>query len=398
MPDPIAGVHLRRTDENVAEIDALATLVGGRAGLGAVLDDLDRRGRRGWAPGLKSRRAFTWDRADRRTTQWWPQGISTSADASDTELVHGRRLVVTTWYAKDLGDGNHGSRLSFVDLATRRYRHVLLVVPRIVDGDVRVEPLEIHAGGLAWHGPWLHVAATAAGLFVFHVDDIVRVPEQAPESVRVEPLESHAGGLAWHGPWLHVAATATGLFVFHVDDIVRVPEQAPESVRVAGEEYRYLLPVRFAYEARTDDGHERLRYSFVSLDRASSPPQLLAGEYGRGRQTRRLAHFALDPDSRFVAPGGDGACRPQQLHDEGIGQAQGVVQVDGRYYVTTSHGPWKPGSVHVGVPGAWRSHRWAVPMGPEDLAYWPSRDELWSLSEHPRRRWVFSVRRSRLTP
>ena len=351
MPDPIAGVHLRRTEENVAEIDALATLVGGRAGLGAVLDDLDRRGRRGWAPGLKSRRAFTWDRADRRTTQWWPQGISTSADASDTELVHGRRLVVTTWYAKDLGDGNHGSRLSFVDLATRRYRHVLLVVPRLVDGGVRVEPLEIHAGGLAWHGPWLHVAATAAGLFVFHVDDIVRVPEQAPESVRV-----------------------------------------------AGEEYRYLLPVRFAYEARTDDGHERLRYSFVSLDRASSPPQLLAGEYGRGRQTRRLAHFALDPDSRFVAPGGDGACRPQQLHDEGIGQAQGVVQVDGRYYVTTSHGPWKPGSVHVGVPGAWRSHRWAVPMGPEDLAYWPSRDELWSLSEHPRRRWVFSVRRSRLSP
>ena len=351
MPDPIAGVHLRRTEENVAEIDALATLVGGRAGLGAVLDDLDRRGRRGWAPGLKSRRAFTWDRADRRTTQWWPQGISTSADASDTELVHGRRLVVTTWYAKDLGDGNHGSRLSFVDLATRRYRHVLLVVPRLVDGDVRVEPLEIHAGGLAWHGPWLHVAATAAGLFVFHVDDIVRVPEQAPESVRV-----------------------------------------------AGEEYRYLLPVRFAYEARTDDGHERLRYSFVSLDRASSPPQLLAGEYGRGRQTRRLAHFALDPDSRFVAPGDDGACRPLRLHDEGIGQTQGVVQVDGRYYVTTSHGPWKPGSVHVGVPGAWRSHRWAVPMGPEDLAYWPSRDELWSLSEHPRRRWVFSVRRSRLAP
>ena len=278
MPDPIAGVHLRRTEENVAEIDALATLVGGRAGLGAVLDDLDRRGRRGWAPGLKSRRAFTWDRADRRTTQWWPQGISTSADASDTELVHGRRLVVTTWYAKDLGDGNHGSRLSFVDLATRRYRHVLLVVPRLVDGGVRVEPLEIHAGGLAWHGPWLHVAATAAGLFVFHVDDIVRVPEQAPESVRV-----------------------------------------------AGEEYRYLLPVRFAYEARTDDGHERLRYSFVSLDRASSPPQLLAGEYGRGRQTRRLAHFALDPDSRFVAPGDDGACRPLRLHDEGIGQAQGVV-------------------------------------------------------------------------
>ena len=351
MADPIAGVHLRRTEENVAEIDALATLVGGRVGLGAVLDDLDRRGRRGWAPGLKSRRAFTWDRADRRTRQWWPQGISTSADASDTELVHGRRLVVTTWYAKDLGDGNHGSRLSFVDLATRRYRHVLLVVPRLVGGDVRVEPLEIHAGGLAWHGPWLHVAATGKGLYVCHVDDIVRVPADAPGEVR---------------------STAR--------------------------DYRYLLPVRFVYEAFTDEGHERLRYSFVSLDRTSSPPQLIAGEYGRGGQSRRLVHCPLDRTTSFVASADDGVSRPLLLHDAGVGQAQGVVQVDGRYYLTTSHGPWMPGSVHVGVPGAWRRHRWPVPMGPEDLAYWPSRDELWSLSEHPRRRWVYSVRRSRLAP
>jgi hypothetical protein len=30
-------------------------------------------------------------------------------------------------------------------------------------------------------------------------------------------------------------------------------------------------------------------------------------------------------------------------------------------------------------------------MGPEDLSYWPSRDELWSLSEHPHRRWVFAM-------
>ena len=37
---------------------------------------------------------------------------------------------MTTWYAKDLGDGHHGSRITFVDLATYRYRHVLLVVPR----------------------------------------------------------------------------------------------------------------------------------------------------------------------------------------------------------------------------------------------------------------------------
>jgi hypothetical protein len=34
-----------------------------------------------------------------------------------------------------------------------------------------------------------------------------------------------------------------------------------------------------------------------------------------------------------------------------------------------------------------------VPIGPEDISYWPSTDLLWSLTEHPGRRWFFSMRR-----
>jgi hypothetical protein len=33
-------------------------------------------------------------------------------------------------------------------------------------------------------------------------------------------------------------------------------------------------------------------------------------------------------------------------------------------------------------------------MGPEDIAYWPSTDRFWSVSEHRHRRWVFSMKRS----
>ena len=50
--------------------------------------------------------------------------------------------------------------------------------------------------------------------------------------------------------------------------------------------------------------------------------------------------------------------------------------------------------MYVGTPGDFPTHRWATPMGPEDIAYWPSTDLLWSVSEHPRRRWVFSMKRS----
>jgi hypothetical protein len=338
------GVHLTRTDENVDEIDALAPRVGGRVGLEEVLDDLDRRGRRTWLPARAVHRAYTFDAADRRDPRWWPQGVTTSADASDDEEIAGRRIVAIAWYAKRLpGDeNNQGSRITLFDLDSRRYRHVLLVVPALRDGEPVIEPLRVHAGGIVWHGPYLHVAATAKGFHTCRFDDLLRV----------------------------------------VGD------------EVAAYGYRYVLPVRFSYQAETDKGHERLRYSFISLDKAASPPEILAGEYGRGRgKTRRLARFHIDPETQLLAAEEDGIARPLML-DNGVGQMQGAVVARGRYHVTVSKGPWTFGSVYTGAPGAFVRHRWATPMGPEDIAYWPSRDELWSVSEHPRRRWIFSMKRS----
>ncbi|MEJ7834303.1 MAG: hypothetical protein WKF79_15420 [Nocardioides sp.] len=338
---PAIGVHLTRTDENVEEIEALARLLGGRVGLDELLADLDRRGRRTWVPARAVHRAYAFDAADRRDPRWWPQGVTTSADASAEETVAGRRLVVVSWYAKKLpGDeSGQGSRVSVFDLDCHRYAHVLLVVP-IAEGGWR--PLRVHAGGIVWAGDYLHVAATAKGFFTCRWDDLLRVPDET-------------------------RGTAYG--------------------------YRYVLPLRFAYRAEADDGHERLRYSFMSLDRASTPPEIVAGEYAYGSKTRRLARFSLDPESLLLATDDDGLARPALL-DEGVGQMQGAVVARGRYHLTVSQGPWVPGSVYAGQPGAFRRHRWATPMGPEDIAYWPSTDLLWSVSEHPRRRWIFCMKRS----
>jgi hypothetical protein len=348
-----AGIHLTRTDENVEEIEALAALVGGRAGLSTLLGDLDRKGRRsllGRFAGRAVRRAYTWDAADRRDPHWWPQGISTSADASDAEDVEGRRVLAVSWYAKH----DQGVRVSFVDLATRRYRHVLLVVPTLKDGLLGLEPLKVHAGGIVWCGPYLHIAATARGVLTCRLDDILRLPDRASAVDR-----------------------------FGIED---------DQVSSFG--YRYVLPVRFSYRAVTGDGLQRLRYSFLSLDRMSDPPQLVAGEYGNSRQTRRLARFPLDPKTLFLAAGEDGITRPLVLDDEGAVRTQGAAIAGGTWYLTASTGPWVPGSVYVGRPGTWRRHRWATPMGPEDVSWWPSTDLLWSVSEHPRRRWVYAMPRS----
>ena len=357
LPDGQPGVHLVRTDENVDEIDALAARLGGRVGLAGVVADLDRRGRRGFAPGRAVRRAITWDAADRRDPRWWPQGISTSADASDTEDVEGRRLLVVSWYAKELpGEPTvHGSRITFLDLETRRYRHVLLVVPEVKDGVLSLKPLRVHAGGIVWCGPYLHIAATARGVVSCRVDDLLRVPDDALGDLGQLGLE---------------------------DD------------RVSSFGYRYVLPVRFTYRAVTDDGLERLRYSFLSLDRSSEVPQLVVGEYGSGSQTRRLASFPLDPETLFLAEGEDGVSRPVVLDEGGVVRTQGAAIARGRWYLTRSTGPWVPGSVYVGEPGSFRRYRWATPPGPEDIAWWPSTDLLWSVTEHPRRRWVYAMKRS----
>jgi len=353
----VEGVHLTRTEEHVEEIEALAELLGDRVDLAVLLDDLDHRGRRSWLPARAVHRAYTFGRADRRDPRWWPQGVTTSADASEEETVGGRRVAVVAWYAKELpGDdsGNQGSRLTFYDLDTRRYTHVLLVVPELKDGQLQLVPLRVHAGGIVWHGPYLHVAATAKGFFTCRLDDLFRVPEELAGSSRRIGIR---------------------------DD------------RLSSYGYRYVLPVRFAYRAETDEGHERLRYSFISLDRGVSPPQLVAGEYGHGNKTKRLAKFAIDQETRLLATGDDGFSRPAGL-DEGVGRMQGAVVAHGRFHVTVSHGPWKPGSMYVGRPGAFTRHRGATPMGPEDITYWPSTDLLWSVSEHPRRRWIFAMRRS----
>lgn len=350
---PRAGVHLRRTDENAGEIVAISDDgVGRPVGISGVVADLNRRGVRARVPGRCVEWGFRWNDADVATERWWPQGITTSADADDRESpgrdeVGGRRLLIASWYSKVVGGTNHGSRISVVDIDTLEYRHVLLVTPEVTADGVVLRPLLVHAGGLVWFGPYLHVAGTRRGLFSARVDDIVRVEDPG---------------------------------------------------RTFG--YRYVLPVRFAYAAASEDPEagpgEPMRYSFLSLDRSADPPELVAGEYGTEGMTTRLVRYPLDPVSRHLRAEEDGASWPISLDEQGLGHMQGATVVRGRYYVTTSHGRWRLGSLHVGTPGAFRRIPRAIPVGPEDISYWPSQDLLWSLSEYPGRRFVFCVRRDRL--
>lgn len=338
----LSSIHLRRTDENTADIDAAANHFGRRVGLAGVLAHLNRQAERTRVPGLAVEWGFRWNRVDVGTDRWWPQGITTSADASDTDHFGGRRLLMTSWYSKTVAGKNRGSRVTVVDIETLEYRHILLVVP------------QRGAGGL----------------------------------LELRPLLAHAGGLVWCGPYLHVAGTRRGLFSCLVDDIIRM-DSTEDTFG-----YRYVLPVRFAYDAAATQGVEPMRYSFLSLDRSTQPPQLVAGEYGVADMTRRLVRFSLDPGSFHLASHEDGTSRPVWLDERGLGHMQGVAIVRDTYYVTASRGRHRLGMMYVGQPGSFRSFPRTLPVGPEDISYWPSTDLLWSLTEYPGRRFVFSMKRS----
>jgi hypothetical protein len=344
----VVGLHLTRTAENGAEIDALAAALaadgGGRVGVDGMVADLTGRLRRTFAPsprllGRKVSQAYTWEGHDRRDPAWMPQGITTSAETGFREQ-HGHDVLATSWYSRK----GAGSRISIVDVERRKYGHVLLVTPTVKDGVPGFGPLKVHAGGIVWHGGYLHVGGTGKGLYTCRLEDLMRVP---------------AGSS--YETWGH----------------------------------RYVLPVRFVYRGASEEGTSRLRFSFFTIDRSGAEPALVVGEYGSPKQTRRLARFALDPATHLLVGGEDGRFVPE-IDERGKARMQGVAVVDGVYYATASRTPVLPGSMFVGTPGDFRELFWATPIGPEDLVHWPETDSFWSVTEHPRRRWVFAMKRSSL--
>ena len=327
-------IELRRTNENANEILTLTERFGGAVGVEGVIANLSRQARPTTTEGSAVTRAYAWEERDNWDSRWWPQGITWSTDVSAAEGV-----VVTSAYAKNRVGLTVASRITIVDLATLRYRHVLLVRPLLWRGRAIIRPLRAHAGGLVWFGPsYLHVAGTRRGIFTCRMQDILKVP----------PSRATLG-------------------------------------------HHYVLPIRFAYSAAAGD----MRYSFLSLDRSVSPPEIIAGEYGRDSMPTRLARFQIDGD--HLTTEAAGASAPSLFDDRGLSHMQGAVTVGGTWYVTQSRGPNALGQLQVGKPGAFRRFPEALPIGPEDIAYWPARDDLWSQTEHPGSRCIFAMGRAQFS-
>ena len=252
--------------------------LGRRVGIAGVLANLNRQAVRVPVPGRAVEWGFRWNDADGATERWWPQGITTSADASDAEDIDGRRLLMTSWYSKAVAAQQPAAAGSASSTST----------------------------------PW------STGTCCSSYPSGRR---RGPSSSR--PLLVHAGGLVWCGPYLHVAGTRRGLFSCLVDDIIRVHDLDRHAFG-----YRYVLPVRFAYDA----ARERGRGADALLLPLPRPRVAAAARWSRAstaaaEMTRRLVRYPLDPETHHLAAHEDGTSRPVWLDERGLGHMQGACVV-----------------------------------------------------------------------
>jgi hypothetical protein len=183
--------RLQVSDYNpvIADLDAVLS----KASVAAVVDSANRKGA-SCSPHPNAVAAFCWQSGDESTTEWYPQGITTSADASPDGEYQGKTVVLISWYYSGSGD-NKGVRVSFVDDANPSapsYRHVLLVEPyKDAAGNPNFRAVPVHAGGIFWYGYYLYVADTWGGFRVFDTRHIWKVSTGDKSKIGRQPDGSY---------------------------------------------------------------------------------------------------------------------------------------------------------------------------------------------------------------
>jgi hypothetical protein len=299
---------------------------------------------------------FCWnteDQADDRNFLWYPQGITTTADASSTRAYGGAEAVAVTWYRRR-SRTDHAAVQARVSLAPAggagtgndRYRHVLLVQPTGT-GDIQHVPC--HAGGAVWYDNLLYVASTNT----IRVFDWSHLHEVKAASLPGEGFGRQSDG------------------------------------RFYASAYRYVLVQVGTVTGTTGN----VRFSSLSLDRSAKPHRLVVSAYIE-EPAVALWRFDLDPVSRLPSPAP--AVDAYQLP---FTHVQGATTRTDRFWFNSSESSprlrfWHRTAgaepvVHAGTGGAESLSYWGSGDGPGGVP-----DYLYTMTESPGTRQVFAIRQA----
>ncbi|WP_436525316.1 hypothetical protein [Actinoplanes sp. HUAS TT8] len=323
-------------------------------------------------------RRFCWNSGDATTGEWTPQGVTTVADAQADELWGTKQAVLVSWY-QPADAGKKGVRISFIDTATNQYQHVLLVYPYInsagaptyeaVTSPQSGDGGSLHAGGIVWSGNYLYVADTTQGVRVFDMRYIFDIKSAANGDVDTQ--------------------SAVGYY-----------DAYPDGQWYSSYGYRYVMPqvdwlVNDAGDAPKDTGvcnYDGIpKFSFLSVDRANG---LISGEYcTNSTQYGRVAKWPLDSTGKLVRDS-DGKVRATAVNRLPARYIQGATSYNGTWYLSQTGGG-DTGTAQLLEAGSSAGlltvtkARWAG-IGSEDLSVWPSKKEVWTVTEHAGKRFVYT--------
>jgi hypothetical protein len=323
----------------------------------AVLDSANRSAS-ACDPGATNQlAAFCWQSGDNTTEDWYPQGITSTADAYDNGQYEGRTAMIASWYYHGSGT-DKGSRVSFVDYSNPsapKYRHVLLVEPYTnASGQPDFRAVTVHAGGIFTYGYYLYVADTWGGFRAFDLR--------------------------------HIWQVKTG-------DESKIGRQSDGSYQAFN--YAYALPQAQNFTASTTNGTAALRYSAASLDRTSTPDSVVVPEYNADGTGTRVVRFPIDYTDRKFEESADGYTHATEAYQVGIKSMQGATAVNGTFQVSASAGSSTRGSLWTFTATSGPTpHASYFPAGNEDLSYRGPQRQLWTLTEHPGKRSVVAVKPS----
>ncbi|TDV44763.1 hypothetical protein [Actinophytocola oryzae] len=297
--------------------------------------------------------ALCWDADRAGSTAWVPQGITTSGDADDDGLWGADRIILSGWHGTDeLGRAND-ARIHFInydDPAAPAFRMVYLAVPNSTG--TTFTAAKAHMGGMAWYGDKIYVTAvgnTSTAIRVFSTTHILRMTDSASA----------------------IGRTSSGYAAY-------------------GYEYAMMQIGYYSYAAGTCDMATDTGtpcFSSLSLDRSTSPASLVTTEYFADQTLRgRLYRYGMGADF-LLAAGSSGTVAATEAYRGSVGNMQGVLAHDGKWYVAHSSAT-QPGQLWTQTTAASVSATcgttptracWAV--HPEALTYDWSTGLVWSQSE-----------------
>ncbi|MBY8872359.1 hypothetical protein K7640_10960 [Micromonospora sp. PLK6-60] len=305
---------------------------------------------------------FCWDETgsstdDPSTTVWYPQGITTTADAYDNRTYDGVQAVATTWYSSDAGH----VRVSLAPAAGyssgAKYRHLLLVNPG--SGGTFSAVSDCHAGGAMWYGTMLYVACT-----------------------------DHIKLFSWDHLW---SADTTS---YCADRVGRYSDNG--TTRFCASGYAYLM----AQVGQITPTSGNVRFSSLALDRAASPDKLVVSQYSTSNGGK-IWRYDLDYTTRL--PKVTAPSTTTQAYDVWSmpwARVQGAVTRGDNFWFHSSGGSDFYGKLRYWNATAGNPVKtYNGAHGAEAISYWGwgdgaggQPDMLYTLSEHPGYRAVIAIR------